>query len=129
MKNIFKFLKRHWQGYGMIDLINEILEDKWKELEKEENLQKSADESIQRLSEIIVNLDAINDFEREYDYYVEQIEKKEEEPTDEQIEGLMFGLYEKWTFIFCAMLNLDINNPFVLTYMHGAIVTLVEDEE
>ena len=115
--------------YGMIDLINEIIENKWNELDKqEEELQEEAEKSIERLSEVIVNLDAINDFEKEYDHYVREIEKKESELTDEQIESLMFSLYEKWTFIFCAMLNLDINNPFILTYMHEAILSLTEEE-
>lgn len=115
----------------MIDVINEIINKKWKELEAqesiEETMEKAEEEGIERLAELVVNLEAINDFEREFSHYLEKIEEKEDELTEEQIDALLFGLYEKWTFIFCAILNLDINNPYILTYMHQSLMSLMEE--
>jgi deoxyhypusine synthase len=115
----------------MIDVINEIINKKWKELEAQESIEETMnnaeEEGIERLAELVVNLEAINDFEREFSHYLEKIEEKEDELTEEQIDALFFGLYEKWTFIFCAILNLDISNPYILTYMHQALMSLMEE--
>ena len=111
----------------MIDKIKEILENKWAELESQDE-DKIFEEQKRKLMDIVVNLDAINDFSREYEHYKKDLEKKKAVLTEQQTEILMSSIYRKWTFIFCAILNLDLTNPFVLSYMHEALMELMEEE-
>lgn len=100
-----------------IELINAILEKKWKELDMVD--------SKERLKEVVLNLDAISDFDAEYNHFLDEIEEKN--MPEEEADKLMHSVLEKWTFIFASILNLDINNPFILSYMFESLIE-IEDE-
>ena len=121
-KDIIDSLENYKVNNKVIDEITEILQNKWEELEKEELEEKN----ITKLMDIVVNLDAINDFEKEYAHSISEGLKRK--LSGKEIESVLFSVYEKWTFIFCAILNLDLTNPFVLTYMHEALMGLMEEE-
>ena len=108
----------------MIDLINEIINKKWNELEKQTKIS-NFDEQVEKLLEIISDLDSIDDFTKEYERYQDEIEKINV-LTEEQIDELFESFYQKWTFIMCAILNLDISNPYILLFMQEALIQFSE---
>jgi len=99
--------------------IKSILENKWNQLEVEDNKEK--------LKELVMQLNAIEDFSREYQFTTEKIESGEVDLSQEQIDEHMYSLIEKWSFLFAAILNLDIQNPFITSYMFETLLD-IEDE-
>lgn len=104
-----------------LEQINKIIKEKWQDLELED--------SKERLKDLVINLHSIEDFEKEYLFTIEKIEEKEEsgEITQEQIDEHMKGFFEKWSFIFLSVLNLDISNPFLFFYMFESLLEIEEE--
>lgn len=99
--------------------INYIIKSKWQELEVRDNKEK--------LKELVMNLHSFDDYEKEYLFTAEKIEEKEDELTEEEIDRHMKSFFEKWSFVFLSIMNMDIQNPFLFSYMFETLLE-IEDE-
>lgn len=112
-----------------IELINEILQNKWKELEelekgKEEELEK--EESLSDpIKEAILNLSSFEDFLNEFENY--NIFLEEEEIEREKANDIILFFYKKWSYIFCSILNLDLRNFFIVTLIQTTLLKIIEE--
>ena len=121
-----------------LEEINSIILEKWEELETEENTQEEIEEIIEHnihsLKEIFLQLDALKDFQKEYDYFLEHASNEQEEipETEEEKEGfkdfILEKIIQKWCFLFCGIINLDIANNMNIFYARKALEKILEEK-
>lgn len=94
--------------------VEQIIENRAAELETTDNIKN-----------LIINLNSFLDFQKDLLYFVSEVQSRE--VSMKEIDEVMDAIYNKWTFIFCSILSLDIQNPFILKYAYDAIKELSDE--
>jgi hypothetical protein len=110
----------------MFEELEKIIKNKWEKLEKEEkeSVREKDEELKKSIKSSIMKLNAYKDFKIEYKLFKRDLGKILF--TEEEENVLLFNFFQKWSFIFVAILNLDISNTFLLSFTNECLMELLE---
>lgn len=111
----------------MLEEIEQIIKNKWEDLEKQEASKRDED-AKKHFKSLIIKLSAYKDFKVEYKKIKRDLKQEQFLFTKEEQDTIMFNFFQKWAFVFTAILNLDISNVFILSYANESLSELVEEE-
>lgn len=114
----------------MFEEIEQIIKNKWEDLEKQEVSEKDKrdEDAKKHFKSLIIKLSAYKDFKVEYKKIKRDLKQEHFLFTKEEQDTIMFNFFQKWAFIFTAILNLDISNIFILSYANESLSELMEEE-